>query len=83
MILLFTSDNNGDVVIDAHGNGLVKIDNVLSLEEQTSDPTATPFYNKVYAKPVGLGGTGVFVKNETITDELVSRQKAIAFAIIF
>lgn len=37
----------------------------------------------LYHKPVGSGGTGLYVKTDTVDDELVSRAKAIVFGIIF
>jgi hypothetical protein len=37
----------------------------------------------VYASAVGTGGTGVYVKNAQVDDELVSKSRAIVYAIIF
>jgi hypothetical protein len=37
----------------------------------------------VYNNTVGGGGTGLYVKNATVNDELVSKSKAIVYAIIF
>jgi hypothetical protein len=48
---------------------------------------ATPSYSgngvAVYNNTVGGGGTGLYVKNATVNDELVSKSKAIVYAIIF
>ena len=37
----------------------------------------------VYNKAVGAGGTGLYVKNSSVNDELTSKSKAILFGIIF
>ena len=47
----------------------------------------TPSYSgngvAVYNKNIGSGGTGLYVKSSSVNDELVSRTKAIVYAIIF
>jgi len=78
-----TSAANGDVVLDADGTGEVKLNHELSLEEQATDPTVTAGYNKLYAKDPGPGGTGLYVKNDTTEDELVSNEQAIVYSLIF
>lgn len=48
---------------------------------------ATPSYSgngvAVYNNTLGGGGTGLYVKNSSVDDELVSKGKAIVYAIIF
>jgi hypothetical protein len=48
---------------------------------------STPAYSgngvAVYNKAIGSGGTGLYVKNSSVDDELVSKSKAIVFGIIF
>jgi len=78
-----TSASNGDVVIDPNGTGQLKINHVVSLENQGSDPSSTATYNKLYAKTPSQGGSGVFFVNSTTSDELVSKTKAMVFALIF
>ena len=78
-----TSASNGDIVIDPNGSGLLKINHEVSLQNQGSDPSTTASYNKLYAKTPGNGGSGVFFVNSTTSDELVSKTKAMVFALIF
>jgi hypothetical protein len=78
-----TSASNGDVVIDAHGTGQVKVDHVLSLEDQILTPAPVTGYNKLYAKTPSAGGSGLFVSNDDVEDELVSKTKAVIYSIIF
>ena len=37
----------------------------------------------VYNKPIGGGGTGLYVVSSSVNDELVSKSKAIVYGIIF
>ena len=78
-----TSASNGDIIIDPNGSGQLKINHEVSLQNQGSDPSATASYNKLYAKTPGNGGSGVFFVNSTSSDELVSKTKAMVFALIY
>lgn len=75
---------NGNVVIKGAGTGNVVIDDYLQLNE-LSDPASNPSEGSVlYSKPLGDGGTGVYFTNTDGTqDELVSRNKALLYSIIF
>ena len=77
-----TSASNGDIVVDPNGTGQLKINHAISLHNE-SDPSATADYNKLYAKTPSEGGSGVFFVNSTSSDELVSKTKAMVFALIF
>ena len=77
-----TSASDGDIVIDPNGTGQLKVNHAISLHNE-SDPSATADYNKLYAKTPGEGGSGVFFVNSTTSDELVSKTKAMVFALIF
>lgn len=46
-------------------------------------PTAVSNSVAVYNKAEGGGGTGLYVKSSSVDDELVSKSKAIVYAIIF
>jgi hypothetical protein len=48
-----------------------------------STPSAVANSVAVYNKAEGGGGTGLYVKSTTVDDELVSKSKAIVYAIIF
>ena len=77
-----TSASNGDIVMDPNGTGQLKINHAISLHNE-SDPSVTADYNKLYAKTPSEGGSGVFFVNSTTSDELVSKTKAMVFALIF
>lgn len=75
---------NGDIILKGAGTGKVVVDDYLQLNE-VSDPASSPSEGSVlYSKTLGDGGTGVFFENTDGTrDELVSRNKALLYAIIF
>ena len=58
-------------------NGQVAYGNIVTA------PTATSNSVAVYHNAQGAGGTGLYVKSNTVEDELVSRAKAIVFGLIF
>ena len=81
---IITSAGNGDVIITADGTGQLKLNKVLSVQDQVSAPSATAGYNKLYSSATqGGGGSGLYYVNTTTSDELVSRTKALAYSLIF
>lgn len=78
-----TSASNGNVTVYANGSGLLKIDDVVSLQNQTDAPNVVAGYNKLYSGNVEGGGTGLHFTNSQTSDELVSKTKAIVYGIIF
>lgn len=75
---------NGDVVLRAAGTGFIKMDDYTNYTIQT-DPASPPTEGTLlYSKTLGDGGTGLYFVNEDGTsDELVSRNKALLYSIIF
>ena len=58
----------------------------IALDNQGSNPDAETDEVVIFKKTTGSGGTGVFFKNQTDSnnvDELVSKKKAITFGLIF
>lgn len=74
---------NSDLEIGTNGTGTLFLRSVLKLENEVSDPTSTAGSNKVYAKTPGNAGSGLYFKNTSTADELVSKSKAILFGLIF
>jgi len=60
----------------------VKIDSNLAMFVQSVDPSAISSYNLLYAKAPDAGGTGVFQKSLSNSDELVSRNRALVFSLV-
>ncbi|MDP7368742.1 MAG: hypothetical protein QGH83_15975 [Candidatus Pacebacteria bacterium] len=58
----------------------------IALDNQGSNPDAETDEVVLFKKTKGSGGTGVFFKNQSDSDnvdELVSKKKAITFGLIF
>jgi len=80
---LFTTTEDGDILIEADGTGSIKTSFPVEMEKIT-DPAAPTDGIKLYAKDEADGGTGLFFINENSTnDEIISRNKALLYSIIF
>ena len=79
-----TTNSNNNLELRANGTGLVLVDDVLGLRNQSLDPASTSGMNKLYSKgTVGTGGTGVYFKNTSQSGELISSKKALLYALLF
>jgi hypothetical protein len=65
-------------------NDNILLDNVLNIANKTSVPTTPTGYVKLYSSNVpGNGGTGLYFVNTTgVNDELVSKTRALLYALI-
>jgi hypothetical protein len=80
---LSTSVPDGDLLLTGNGTGVVKVTSPLSLPK-IADPAQPTNGTTIYAKQEADGGTGIFFVTENGTqDELISRNKALLFSIIF
>ena len=70
-------DNQWQISINTGTNGPIQ------LADQSSVPAAVATTTVLYANVAGSGGTGVYFVDGAITDELVSKSKAIVYGIIF
>jgi hypothetical protein len=81
--VLSTNIIDGDLVLSGNGTGVVSVISPLSLPK-ISDPAVPADGTSIYAKTEADGGTGIFFVNENGTqDELISRNKALLYSIIF
>ena len=72
------------LVLAAPLSNLVEVDAVLSLIDQSSTPASALGKNKVYSKAqVGPGKTGLFFTNNTYSDELIAKNRALLFSMLF
>lgn len=74
---------NEDIIFRGTGTGTVQVDDHLNLTIQTA-PTAPVDGIKLWSNTEGDGGTGLFFINQNgTTDEVISRNKALLYSIIF
>jgi hypothetical protein len=75
--------NSGNIILEPWDSN-VQVEGYLNLVEQGSDPSSTATINKLYHKStIGPGDSGIYFKNTTNSDELVSKKRAILFGMIF
>ena len=63
-------------------NTKVGITGQLVLGNIASTPTATANSAALYNATEGAGGTGVYVRSTTVSDELISKRKAVAYSLV-
>jgi hypothetical protein len=79
---IFSNSSNSDLEISANGTGTVLFRSVIKLENESSDPSGSAGFGKLYAKTPSAGNSGIYFSNTSNTDELVSRRKAVFYGLI-
>lgn len=76
---------NGNIILEGTGTGQVRVNDFFNLTIQNDVGLASPASGIVlYSKTLGDGGTGLYFKNQDgTTDEVISRNKALLYSIIF
>lgn len=76
---------NGKIIIQGTGTGQVQVNDFFNLTLQDDTLLPNPSNGVVlYSKTLGDGGTGLYFKNQDgTTDEVISRNKALLYSIIF
>ena len=77
------SESNGDIVLAADGTGEVRVNSPLTLNSNAPTGTVVAGEVKLYTAPTTGGGTEVMFENSSTSGELVSKTKAIVYALIF
>lgn len=84
------SVSNEDLILSANGTGTVKIKDVIEITETPGDddvqfdPAAPVNGVKIYSKSQASGNTGIyFVNKDDTTDEIISRNRALVFSMLF
>lgn len=90
-----TPQLGGDLDVNGHNIGEASSDVTILADEVNLDadavrilnnpgtPSSESGYNKLYSATPSSGGTGLFFTNDSTSDELVSKSKAIVYGIIF
>lgn len=83
--VITSNDINGTIILQGTGTGQVKLNDFMNLTVQDDTTLDAPADGVVlYSKAVGDGGTGLYFKNQDSTqDEIISRNKALLYSIIF
>jgi len=83
-----TNVSNANLILDPNGTGVIQTEALIQIQEQLSDPSLTTNYSKIYPKDPGTGiGTpgksGIYFVNSLTSDELVAKNRALLFSILF
>lgn len=81
--VLQTVNTNGNIKLETNGTGKVQITYALQLDNPGTTPAAVTNASLVYGGAVGAGSTGVYFRNTSNNDELISKSKALVFSMIF
>ena len=76
-----TFGGNSKFTFDS-ANTKVGITGQLVVGNIASSPTATANSAALYNATEGAGGTGVYVRSTTVSDELISKRKALAYSLV-
>jgi hypothetical protein len=74
--------SNANVIIAPNGLGTLQIGSPIQLTDQSA-PSSVSGATLIYANTAAGGGTGIFFVDDTTSDELVSKSKAIVYGLIF
>lgn len=75
---------NSDIILKGSGTGRVQVDGWLNFTEEVTPVDLPSAGSTLYSKTLGDGGTGLyFINTDGTQDELVSRNKALLYSIIF
>lgn len=78
------NSTNDNIYLQTNGTGKVRTNYGLQLEQISLDPAYVPGSTIQFAKEPGIGDTGLFYRNtNNTTDELISKNKALLFSMIF
>jgi len=78
------NNTNDSIFLQTNGTGKVRTNYGLQLEQISVDPAYVPESTIQFAKEPGIGDTGLFYRNtNNDTDELISKNKALLFSMIF
>ena len=84
-----TTSSNQNLVLESAGTGHVTINDVMQINETPGpddalvDPAAPTSGVKVYSKAAGGGDTGIYYRNSSTQSELVGKNRALVFSMIF
>ena len=77
------SSVSNNLILTALNNN-VELDAILNLNDQVVTPSPTGGATKLYSvSTAGPGKTGIFFTNNTTSDELVAKNRALLFSILF
>jgi hypothetical protein len=80
-----TATSNEDLILGVSGSGTIVMDNNVTITKTTgTDPSEPDNGMKLYSKTPGAGGSGLyFVDEDSKRDEIISKNRALVFGMLF
>lgn len=82
-VVLQSDNTNANIKLETNGTGKVVVTYALQLENNNITPAPVAGTTLVYAGPVSTGTSGLYTINDSYTDELVSKNRALLLSMIF
>lgn len=79
---IINDDTNSNIVLRTNGTGKVETNYSILLQQLGVNPASVSSYSQLYAKAPSTGDTGLFFAS-TRTGELVSKNRALLFSMLF
>lgn len=82
-------DSGSNILFRTNGSGSVEFNSSLQLDYLGVDPNVDPLIPtttesvRIYSNTPGVGQTGLYFKNPSYSDELISKNKALLLSMIF
>ena len=82
--ILTVGSGNDNIKLTPYGTGKVEINATLQINNDVGTPTIVYGSHVVYSRAENAGKTGIyFVNTENTRDELVSKNRALLFSMLF
>lgn len=80
---IYTADTNNNIVIRTSGTGRLQTNYAFELEKINVVPASVSTSNILYSADPGVGATGIYFVNSQRNGELINKNKALVFSMIF
>lgn len=87
--VISTTGSNENLILEAQGTGTVTVNDVLEItptpgiDDALTDPSAPATGVKIYSKSASTGDTGIYYRNNSTQDEIISKNRALVLSMIF
>ena len=78
-----TINTNANIKLETNGTGKVEITYAMQFNNHGATPASVANSSLIYGGSVGVGTTGLYFTNTVKNDELISKNKALVFSMIF
>jgi hypothetical protein len=81
--IIENTNSANNLLLLTNGTGKVETNYAIQLDQITVDPTSVSGASVVYGKTPGAADSGIYFVNSSKSDELISKNKALVFSMLF